>query len=215
MDHVITIPESISSRTDFKRKFSFSEMCGSFVFLPRAIFRLAANKKGRWVDEDLVRRIHLAVTEVNGCPACSYQHTKMALQQGMSNEEISSFLSGGDQFITPADAKAIVFAQHFADSRGYPKVYAYDAIVQEYGELKASVMLAACQVMISGNMYGIPYSAFQSRRKGKPFKDSSLFFELGMLIGGLTCLPIALLHGALRGLVGLPNVQLDRSIEDK
>ncbi|MBL0127949.1 MAG: carboxymuconolactone decarboxylase family protein [Flavobacteriales bacterium] len=214
MGQIVNIPESISSRTDFKRKFSFAEMYKSFVFIPGAISRLGANKKGKWVEEDLVRRIQLAVTEVNGCPACSYQHTKMALEQGMSNEEISSFLSGGDQFITPAEAKAIVFAQHFADARGYPSATAYNAIVQEYGEQKAGVMLAACQVMISGNMYGIPYSAFQSRLKGKPYKDSTLFFELGLLIGGVLCLPIAVLHGLLRGLVGLPNERLDLSTTD-
>lgn len=211
MAQTVTIPESISSRTDFKRKFSFVEMYRSFVFIPGAISRLGGNKKGKWVDEDLVRRIQLAVTEVNGCPACSYQHTKMALEQGMSNEEISSFLSGGDQFITPAEAKAIVFAQHFADARGYPTAAAYDAIVQEYGEQKADVIVAACQVMISGNMYGIPYSAFQSRLKGKPYTDSSLFFELGMLIGGVIVMPFGLLHGLLRRLVGLPKVELDRS----
>ena len=45
----------------------------------------------------------------------------MALRQGMSNEEISSFLSGGDDFIQPEEAKAIIFAQHFADSKGFPK----------------------------------------------------------------------------------------------
>ena len=91
----------------------------------------------------------------------------------MSGAEISSFLSGADGFIKPEEAKAIVFAQHFADSRGFPKEYAYEAIVREYGEKKARIMLAAAQVMIAGNMYGIPYSAFQSRLKGKPFKDSS------------------------------------------
>lgn len=34
----------------------------------------------------------------------------------MSNEEIISFLSGGEAFILPEEAKAILFAQHFADS---------------------------------------------------------------------------------------------------
>lgn len=133
----------------------------------------------------------------------------------MSNEEISTFLTGGDQFIKPEEAKAIVFAQHFAESKGYPKKYAYDAIVQEYGAKQARIILSAAQVMISGNMYGVPYSAFQSRRKGKPFRDSSLFYELGMLAAGVLCLPLALAHGALRGLVGLPNQGFDKSETDE
>ena len=205
----------MSSRIEFKRKFSLWEMYRSFVFFPRAMNKLIRNNKSKLVDNDFVKRLQLAVTEVNGCPACSYQHTKMALQQGMSGEEISSFLSGGDEFIKPEEAKAIMFAQHFADSRGYPKKYAYDSLVKEYGEKKALIMLSAVQTMIAGNMYGIPYSAFQSRLKGKPYKDSSLFYELGMLITGLFLLPIALIHGLLRALIGLSNIRLDKSTNDE
>lgn len=210
----INLSEFIGSRTEFKRRFSLWEMYRSFVFLPRAMNTMIGNNKSKLVDTDFIRRLQLAVTEVNGCPACSYQHTKMALQQGMSGEEISSFLSGGDQFIKPQEAKAIMFAQHFADSRGYPKKYAYNSIVKEYGEKEAHIILSAVQTMIAGNMYGIPYSAFQSRLKGKPYKDSSLFYELGMLVTGVLILPIAIIHGILRKLVGLPNKRLDKTTID-
>lgn len=215
MEKDVKIPETISSRVEFKRKFSFLEMYRSFVFLPGAAFKLLGNKKSKLIDQDLVKRLQLAVTEVNGCAACSYQHTKMALRQGMSNEEISSFLSGDDNFVKPEEAKAIIFAQHFADSRGFPEKYAFDSIVKEYGDKKADIILSAVQVMIAGNMYGIPYSAYDSRRKGKPFKDSSLFYELGMMISGIICLPFGLVHGVLRGLICLPNRRLDKSKTDK
>jgi len=206
----IEIPESISSRAEFKRKFSLWELYRSLVFTPRAMSKLMGNNKSKLVDKHFIERLQLAVTEVNGCAACSYQHTKMALQQGMSNEEISSFLSGGDHFIKPEEAKAIMFAQHFADSRGFPKKYTYESIVKEYDKKRAKIILSACQVMIAGNMYGIPFSAFQSRLKGKPFKGSSLFYELGMLIVGIIIMPIAIIHGYLRALVGLRNERFDR-----
>ena len=209
MKNEIIIPESISARIDFKRKFSLWEMYGSFVFFPRAMRKMMENTKSKLVDIHFVKRLQLAVTEVNGCPACSYAHTKMALEQGMSGEEISSFLSGGSDYIKPEEAKAIMFAQHFADSRGYPKKYAYDSIVKEYGKKEARIILSAVQTMIAGNMYGIPYSAFQSRLKGKTYKDSSLFYELGMLISGVVLLPFATVHGVLRALIGLPNIRFD------
>jgi AhpD family alkylhydroperoxidase len=158
-----------------------------------------------------VERLQLVVTEVNGCAACSYQHTQMALKQGMSNEEISSFLSGAGDYTKQEEAKAIMFAQHFADSRGFPKKYAYNAIVEEYGEKEARIILSAAQTMIAGNMFGIPFSALLSRFQGKPYKDSSLFYELGMEIGGIIVLPIAIVHGFFRGLVGLPNQRFDTS----
>lgn len=203
--------DSFFTNATFKRKFNFGELYQALVYIPRAVQILIGNNKNKNFSPKFIERLQLAVTEVNGCPACSYQHTKLALKQGMSNEEILSFLSGGDDFIIPEEAKAIMFVQHFAEARGFPKKYAYDAIVKEYGAQEAEIILSAAQMMIAGNIYGIPYSAFQSRLKGKTYIDSSLFYELSMLIGGILILPIALLHGALRGLVGLSNKNLDES----
>lgn len=203
--------DAASSFVGFKRKFTFWEMYRSFVFVPRAVFKLLGNSKSKLITPQFLERLQLAITEVNGCAACSYAHTRMALRQGMSNEEISSFLNGEGDYIKPEEAKAIIFAQHFADSRGCPEKYAYDSIVSEYGEEQARVILAAVQIMIAGNMYGIPFSAFQSRLKGKPFKDSSLFYELGMLIAGILCLPVAIMHAILRRLLGLSNDRFSKS----
>ena len=211
MTKKVSLSESVIQRNEFKRKFSSWELYRSFVFAPRAMSKLIRNNKTKLVDNHFVERLQLAVTEVNGCAACSYQHTQMALKQGMSNEEIGSFLSGGSDFTKPEEAKAIMFAQHFADSRGFPKKYAYDSIVEEYGKKEASIILSACQMMIAGNMYGIPFSAFLSRLQGKPYKDSTLFYELGMLIVGILCLPIAIIHGFLRGLIGFPNEKFDKN----
>lgn len=214
MNTKTSLSESVVQKNEFKRKFNLCELYRSFVFLPRAISKLIENKKSKLVDKHFIERLQLAVTEVNGCAACSYQHTKMALQQGMSNEEISSFLSGGNDYIKPEEAKAIMFAQHFADSRGIPKQYTYDSIVKEYGKKEASIILAATQTMIAGNMYGIPYSALLSRLNGKPYKDSSLFYELSMFFIGILCLPTAIIHGFLRGLFGLPNEKFDKKTSD-
>lgn len=156
----------------------------------------------------------LAVTEVNGCAACSWAHTRMALSQGMSAEEISSFLSGGEQYIKPAEAKGILFAQHFADARGLPQQDAYQAVEKEYGPAKAKLILAAAQVMLVGNMYGIPLSAFYSRLRGRPYNDSTLIYELYLLIAGIVIIPFAVLHSLGRWLLGLPNVRFGKTIPD-
>ena len=216
MDNKMSIktPEKISSRIEFKRKFNLCELYRAFVFFPGAISKLVENKKSKLLDKQFVERLQLAVTEVNGCAVCSYYHTKMALRQGMSNEEICSFLSGDGNFIKPEEVKAIMFAQHFADSKGIPKKYAYDTIVKEYGKTKAGIILGACQVILAGNMYGIPFSAFQSRLKGKTYKDSTLFYELGMLIAGIVCIPIALVHGLLSTLIALPNERFDKDTNE-
>lgn len=207
----IKLPYTIVSRRVFKRKFSFWELYRALVYTPRAMSKLIGNNKSNLVDKKFVERLQLVVTEVNGCLACSYQHAKMALRQGISNEEISSFLSGGDEFIELHEAKAIMFAQHFADSKGFPEKYAYGSIVKEYGEKQACIILSAVQIITAGNIYGIPYSAFLSRLKGQTYKDSSLFYELGMLLGGIVLLPIAIVNGILRGLIGLSNKRLNEN----
>lgn len=207
--------DSRSKNKEFKHKFNFLELYRALVFIPKAITELKRNKKINLIDKNFIERLQLAVTEVNGCPACSYQHAKIALRQGMSNEEISSFLSGGDQYIKTEEAKAIMFAQHFAESRGLPKKYAYEAVIKEYGQKQANIILSALQVMIAGNIYGIPYSAFQSRIKGQSYKNSSVFYELGMLIGGIIILPIALIHGWMRAILGFSNSKFDFNSTDE
>ncbi|NLJ82066.1 MAG: carboxymuconolactone decarboxylase family protein [Bacteroidales bacterium] len=205
------LANSVLTTNEYKRKFKIWELYRSFVFTPRAVSKIIDNnKKTHLVDQNFIKRLQLAVTEVNGCAACSYQHTQMALEQGMSNEEINSFLSGGGDYVVTEEAKAIMFAQHFADSRGIPQQSAYDSIIEEYGEEKAEIILAACQTMIAGNMYGIPFSAFLSRLKGKKYKGSSLFYELSMLIIGVLFLPLAIIHGYLRAVVGLPNKKFNK-----
>ena len=207
--------DSVSQTIGYKRKFNLRELYSAFTYVPKATAKLVQNSKNTIVDKHFLKRLMLAVTEINGCAACSYQHTKMALRQGMSNEEISSFLSGGDEFIKPEEAKAIMFAQHFADSKGLPARYAYDAVVKEYGQERASIILSALQVILAGNMYGIPYSAFQSRLQGQTYEDSSLSYELGMLSGGIICLPIALVHGIARGVIKPSNSRFDKRLTEE
>ncbi len=209
-----TRSKTTSARVEFKRKFTLLEMYRSVIYTPRAMSKLIGNKKSKLVDPHFIERLQLAVTEVNGCALCSYGHTKMALNQGMTNEEISSFLSGEDTFIKPEEAKAILFAQHYADSKGYPTKYTYDAIVKEYGDQKTPIILSAIQMILAGNMYGIPLSAFQSRLKGLPYKDSTVFYELKMEIIGLLFMPIAILHGVIRACIGLPNIRLNKTAKE-
>ena len=84
--------------------------------------------------------------------------------------------------------------------------------MKAYGQRKADIVLSIVQIMIAGNMYGIPDSAFQARLKGKPHKEGCLSYQLGMLAAGLFLflLPIAEVHGLLRRLVGLSNRRPDK-----
>ncbi|MDD4515859.1 carboxymuconolactone decarboxylase family protein [Massilibacteroides sp.] len=196
------IPSTITQRERYKHKYNLVEMYRVFIKIPDALSKFIKNKKAKTVNPQFIERLQLAVTEVNGCAVCSFVHAQLALKEGMNNDEIFSFLNGDNKFVKPQEAKAILFAQHYADSEGFPNQSSFDAIVVEYGEEKAGIMLAAIQLMMAGNVYGIPQSAFKSRLNGKKYKDSSLFYELSMQIVGILFLPLALLHGWLKKLLG-------------
>ncbi len=181
-------------KTDrYRHRYTAFEMYRVFLDALASIAIIKRNRQTHIVDEAFVERLMLAVTEVNGCALCSYAHAKMALEIGFSEEEVSAFFAGSDAFVTPREAKAILFAQHYADVQGQIDPKEYERLVAEYGE-EAVVILAAIRVMMAGNVIGLPYSAIQSRFKGVRYTNSSIFYEIGMALAPLILIPLALLH---------------------
>jgi AhpD family alkylhydroperoxidase len=161
----------------------------AFMHLLRAfttIRYLSRAKKKNIVSQQFQERLMLAVTEVNGCAMCSYAHTKMALDAGLSSEEISQLLEGSSQENTPKEElNAILFASYYAECRAKVEKSIWLKIVKEYGEEKALGILAAIRIITIGNVYGIVLGSFISRfKKDKSKRDSrtNIFYELIMLI---------------------------------
>ncbi|MCM3745197.1 carboxymuconolactone decarboxylase family protein [Sporosarcina luteola] len=152
------------------------------------------NKKMNRISSHFIERIMLAVTEVNGCEVCSYAHTKIALEQGMSEKEIKMLLSGITEGISEGEMTAIVFAQHYADTRGNPSKEAWNRVVKVYGTEKALGILGVIRTIMIGNIYGIALSAFRSRIKGKKIEKTTLFYEIKMIMSIIPLLPAALIH---------------------
>lgn len=155
---------------------------------------IAKNRKTNLISKEFVERLMLTVTQVNGCEACSYAHTKMAIEQGMSMEEIKAFLSGSSEFVREEEAPAILFAQHYADTDGRPDCDVYQKIVDTYGSEKTDVIVSAIEIMTFGNIIGIPLSALSSRLKKKPHGNSTLRHEIGLPLSTLFILPVAFIH---------------------
>lgn len=149
------------------------------------------------VSKDFSERIMLAVTQVNDCEVCSYAHTKMALEQGMSGDEIQKILAGDMEDIPPEEAPAIFFAQHYADSRGKPSPDSWQRLQDEYGKEKALGILGATRMIMIGNIIGIPISSFKNRLNGKKVEKSNIFYELGLPLSTIILMPIAFLHSLL------------------
>jgi AhpD family alkylhydroperoxidase len=158
---------------------------------------LSKAKKDSLMDETFIERIMLAVTEVNGCAICSYAHTKMALETGMDNEEIENLLSGDLAKTPEEELPAIMFAQHYAETKGKPTEKAWNRILEVYGKQKAFGILASIRIIMIGNAFGIVLGSFKNRMHGKPDKNSPLLYELGMLLLFIPFIIISQFHRVL------------------
>ena len=201
--------KSESEKIEFGRKlYSVKESYWIFYNGIRTLkYMFRAKRKGE-LDDKFMERIMLAVTEVNQCAICSYAHTKRALESGMSNEEIQRILSGIKDDIPDDELVAVMFAQHYADTRGHPTEKSWQRIVKIYGKKQAISILGAVRTIMIGNTYGIPWSSFINRFKGGPDSRSSLSYELEMMITMIVFAPVALVHALISGLSGKPVIQL-------
>ncbi|TCS95877.1 carboxymuconolactone decarboxylase family protein [Hazenella coriacea] len=167
---------------------------------------LKRNKKNKQMSSHFIERIMLAVTEVNGCEVCAYGHTKIALEQGMSDQEIQMLLSGAIEGAPDHEVKAIIFAQHYADTKGNPTKESWDRIVEAYGTEKALGILGAIRMIMIGNSYGIAISALKSRMKGKPIEKTGFLYEIRMILSLIVSLPVAMIHSFILNIFKVPVI---------
>lgn len=185
----------------------------AYLILYRAVRTLPAflrAHKSGMLQGDFTERLMLAVTEVNKCALCSYAHTKMALEAGMSADEIHSMLSGDFSDVRPDEMPAVLFAQHYADSRGRPSKKAWDSILRQYGNEKSVAILGAIRMIMLGNTYGIPWGSIKARFSGKPSRvpdpRSSIFYELAMLVTLVVFIPCVVVHAAAAAVLRFPPI---------
>lgn len=189
----------------FNRIYSIGEFYIALLFALRTLKYYRRSKKE--ISYEFSERIMLAVTEVNGCEVCSYVHTKIALENGMSKEEVHSILSGSSKTIPEEELTAVLFAQHYADSRGYPSVTTWNRVVDEFGEIKALGILGVVRMMMVANIYGIAMSSLRRRLKGNQVKKSNLLYEIGMLLSIVIYLPAAALHAFVSNILKRPLIK--------
>ncbi|BDZ70984.1 carboxymuconolactone decarboxylase family protein [Methanobacterium petrolearium] len=165
-------------------------------------FKARRNKE---ISPQFTERIMLAVTEVNKCAICSYAHTKRALESGMTAEEIQNMLSGIMDDVPDDEVAAVMFAQHYADTRGNPTMESWQRIVQIYGTSQAKGILGSIRMIMIGNTYGIPWSSFFNRFQGQADPRSSLHYELTMILGTLL-IPVSFIHALIANLLKKPII---------
>ena len=158
---------------------------------------LRAASRGGLVDKAFAERIMLAVTQVNGCRYCSYGHARMALKAGVGEDEIRDILAGDFADVPEGQLTALVFAQHYAESGGKPDPEALRRVIDEYGSDGARHIAAYIRMITVGNLLGNTFDALLARIGGRPAMGSSIWQELGVLLGGTLFVPEGFLRHSL------------------
>lgn len=153
-------------------------------------------------------RLMLAVTEVNGCALCAYGHTRMALESGMDRTEIEAMLGGELSEVPKEELAAVLFAQHYAESRGLPSKAAWKQVEHLYGKKTACAVLSAVRVIMAGNACGIPMGSLVCRflpgKRDKVDKRSCVGYEVLLLFCLLPFAAAAWIQAVTAANVGLP-----------
>ncbi len=136
--------------------------------------------------------VSLAISQVNGCKLCSYTHAKNALKAGMTEEEVEFLLSGGFDNAPKEQLEALLFAQHYADTNGYPDPDAKQKLLDTYGEEKINDIMSHILMMMLTNLHGNVMEAFTLRLKGRAVEYSSFWQEIAVTINFFKVMPFIL-----------------------
>lgn len=187
------------------RLFSVGEEYTALVLLFRTVRHVSKARRHEILDKHFMETIMLGVTQVNGCPLCSYAHTKMALEMGMEEQQIEELL-GGELDNIPADQlKAVLFGQHYAETKGRPSERSWNEIVHTYGEDGAKGILGTIRIMMVGNIWGVVIGLLKERIQHRKVDErSSLGYELLLTFAMIPFLPIAAIHALVVNIAGAP-----------
>ncbi|MDC7242777.1 MAG: hypothetical protein PQJ44_02110 [Sphaerochaetaceae bacterium] len=156
-------------------------------------------KNMKLISKEFQTNIMLAVTEVNGCQICSYYHTKNAIDEGIDDLELKSLLTGSLDNVKPAEAQALLFAQHYASEKENYSDETFQKVKEHYGKDIAYGILANTRLISFGNAYGINNGNFKSRftKEGR-IKGSKLINELFIIISPILAFPITMVFNIFR-----------------
>ena len=134
----------------------------------------------------LREKVVLGVTSINDCRYCEWGHTHWALANGVSVEEVNQILGLQVESLeatNPAEAAAILFAQHYAERRDQFDPEAIENLRRFYTDAQVTEILAYVRAITFGTLTGNTVDAFLDRFRGDRRPGSS--DETGILFQGM------------------------------
>jgi len=162
------------SKRIFTAKTFFKEL-GFLIWNALRLIQLFTNKR----IEKLIGKILIVTDAVNECKYCSWMDAKLAIKNGVSEEEVKNMLKlEFETNVSDYELPALVFAQDYAENHGMVGADMLQTLTENYGEKLAKDLLLAIRAVTFGNLYFNTWGAFPSRLKGNPATNSNLLFEV-------------------------------------
>ncbi len=151
------------------------------------------------LDPVLASKLMLVVTGVQGGSGARVR--EYALEQGLSQQAVSSLSRGELIHATVEEAPMLVFAQHYAERRGMPDPEMLKRFAENYSPETVRDVITYLRLVTFVNMAGGTIDALISRLLGQPCQETTLSDELsilGVLVFGILPLIPALAWRVIR-----------------
>jgi len=114
----------------------------------------------------LREKVMLGVTSVTDCRYCQWGHTHWAMAQGVPLEEVNQILGHQIESLkakNPAEAAAILFAQHYAENLDQFDPESIENLRKYYSDAQVAEILAYVRAITLGSLTGNTVDAFLGR----------------------------------------------------
>jgi len=114
----------------------------------------------------LREKVMLGVTSVTDCRYCQWGHTHWAMANGVSLEEVNQILGRQIESLeakNPAEAAAILFAQHYAENLDRFDPESIENLRNYYSDAQAAEILAYVRAITLGSLTGNTLDEFLGR----------------------------------------------------
>ena len=117
----------------------------------------------------LREKVMLGVTSITDCRYCQWGHTHWAMAYGVPLEEVNQILGQQIESLkakNPAEAAAIMFAQHYAENLNRLDPESIDNLRKYYSATQVAEILAYVRAITLGSLMGNTMDALLSRFMG-------------------------------------------------
>ena len=117
----------------------------------------------------LREKVMLGVTSITDCRYCQWGHTHWAMAHGVPLEEVNQILGQQIESLeakNPAEAAAILFAQHYAENLDRFDPESIENLRKYYSDAQVAEILAYVRAITLGSLTGNTVDAFLGRFMG-------------------------------------------------